>query len=123
MVRALVLVLSAPAVAATLALGGCGYRPPAGTSASAPGYAADYAACDASVPDAVNKRNSKTGLAWFASPVRRWGMIDEGMSACMAEKGWGRVRACTPEELRAGGRSGGLSVTARGVQCADPPKR
>ena len=109
-----------------LLVAGCGYSPPGRTDTQAPGYKADLAACEAATPSAVNARNAKTGLAWFASPVTRWSQIGEGMNACMADKGWGRVRACTAEELRQGNRPGplpsSLVVTARGVQCADPAR-
>lgn len=109
-----------PLLLATLAA--CAYAPPPRTDTASPAYQSDYTACDTAVPDAVNKRNAKTGLAWMASPFTRWGQLDDGMNACMAAKGWGRVRACTPDELRAGNRAGSLVVTARGVQCADPGK-
>lgn len=108
---------------ASALLAGCGYSPAATTDRSSAAYKADFSACDGAVPSAVNKRNAKTGLAWFASPLTRWGQIDDGMNACMAEKGWGRVRACTDDELRAGDRTGSLVVTTRGVQCADPGKQ
>ena len=98
---------------------GCGYSPPGRVDTGSAGYKGDYEACDASVPDSVNKRNAKTGLAWFASPVRRWSQIDAGMGACMADKGWGRTRACTAEELRAGDRARQV-VTSVGVRCVDP---
>ncbi len=105
-----------------LVLAGCGYTPPGGTDTQAPRFKADADACGASAPGAVNARNAKTGLAWFASPVTRWWQIGTAENDCMAGKGWGRVRACTAEELRQGGRTEGLVVTARGVQCADPGK-
>lgn len=109
-------------LAASTLLAACGESPSASTNPGNAAYKTDFAACDGTVPGAVNKRNAKTGLAWFASPITRWGQIDDGMNACMAEKGWGRVRACTQDELRAGNRTGSLVVTARGVQCADPGK-
>lgn len=115
MLRSLVLLAALLATA-------CGYTPPGRVDAASPKYAADLDACDASVPDAVNKRNAKTGHSWFLSPITRWSQIDDGLNACMAGKGWGRVRSCTAEELRSGGRAGGMVVTARGVQCADPGK-
>ncbi len=102
---------------------GCGYTPPPSTDTAAPAYKTDYAACDASVPDAVNKRNAKTGHAWFASPITRWSMLDNGMNECMAGKGWGQLRACTADELKAGNRNGPLVVTARNGQCRDPSVR
>ena len=105
--------------ASVLLLPGCGYSPPPATDTAAPQYEADLDACRASVSKAVNARNAKTGLRWFASGVTRWPDIDEGVSACMATKGYGRIRTCTAEELRTGG--GGRTVTAAGVRCSDPP--
>lgn len=83
-------------------------------------YRVDVEACDASVPEGVDKRNAKTGLAWFGGPVTRWGQIDDAMNACMGGKGWGRVRACTADELRTGSPT--RIVTRSSVQCADPAK-
>lgn len=111
-----------PLLLAAAILAACGYTPPPQANAASPAYKTDYAACDSAVPQAVNRRNAKTGLAWISSPVTRWSQIDDGMNACMAAKGWGRVRACTTNELGAGNRTGSLVVTARGVQCADPGK-
>ncbi len=103
-------------------LAGCGYRPVAQTNTAAPAYHTDLSACeDASATD-VNKRNAKTGLAWFASPVRRWGQIGDATEACMTGKGYGRLRWCTADELRSGARAGNVVVTASGVQCSDPPQ-
>lgn len=81
---------------ATLGLAACARpnqppNPPPGPRADA--YRNDYAACDTSVPNAVDKRNAKTGLAWIASPIRRWGQIADGIDACMAAKGWGNPPA------------------------------
>ncbi len=104
------------------ALAACGSTPkPADARLAA--YQTDAEACDGSVADAVNKRNAKTGLSWFASPVRRWGQIDDGVAACMQGKGWGRTRACTAAELRAGDRSPNLTVTSSGIRCTDPSTR
>lgn len=105
-----------------LLLVGCGYTPPGRTDTESPRYKADLAACEGSVPGAVNRRNAKTGLAWITSPVIRWSQIGDEMNACMDGKGWGRVRACTAEELRQGDRTGSLVVSARGIQCADPAR-
>ena len=98
----------------------CGYSPPPRTDTAAPAYQAAVDGCDASVSSAVDRQNAKTGLAWLASPVRRWSQIGDGVSACMAKKGYGRTRACTPEELRQGNRTPSLVVTASGIECADP---
>ena len=102
------------------ALTACGTRP-APADARAAAYEADSKTCNGSVPDAVDTRNAKTGLSWFASPIRRWGQIDDGVSACMAEKGWGRTRECTAEERRTGART--VTVTAAGIRCTDPATR
>ena len=108
-----------PLVAA-LVVSGCGYTPPGGTNTQSTAYRADLEACDASVPDAVDKRNAKTGLAWFGGPATRWGQIDVAMNACMGAKGWGQIRACTADELRTGAPT--RVVTRQGVRCADPAK-
>jgi hypothetical protein len=102
-------------------LGACGYRPPAQTDTSKPAYEADLDACGDSAASAVNRRSAKTGMAWFSSPVRRWGQIQDEVQTCMAGKGYGRVRWCTEEEMRTGSRSGTVVVTSAGVQCSEPP--
>jgi hypothetical protein len=73
-------------------LGGCGYEPPPGTDRAAPSYKADLGACRDNAASAVNARNAKTAPAWFSSPVRRWGQIDDVVQACMDGKGYGRPR-------------------------------
>ncbi len=100
---------------------GCGYEPPAQADRGAPTYEADLSGCKSTVASDVNKRNAKTGLAWFASPVRRWGQISEGVQTCMVSKGYGQVRWCTDDEIKSGNRSGAVVVTAAGLQCSDPP--
>jgi len=115
MLRALLVV---SAVTGLLAACGSTPRPPGDARTEA--YRTDYDACTSAVPGAVNKHNAKTGLDWFTSPVRRWGQIDDGMSACMAAKGWGRSRACTAEELRAGSAARNLTVGRSGIACTDP---
>ena len=113
--------MARPAIlAAALLLASCSPTPPPGTEGGSPRYLADREACDDAASTAVNKRNAKTGLSWFASPVTRWSQIGDATDACMAEKGWGRIRACTADELRAGGRAGNLVVTAAGARCRDP---
>lgn len=104
-----------------LALAACGYAPPAQTDVSKPAYSADLLACRDTAATDVNARNAKTGLAWFSSPVRRWGQIEDGVQACMAGKGYGRLRWCSDEEIRTGTRAGNLVVTAGGIRCSDPP--
>ena len=112
-----------PMTATLLLLSGCGYSPPPRTDGAAPQdaqrYEADLDKCRDDTATAVNKRNAKTGLAWFASPVTRWGQIGDGVSACMGARGYGRLRVCTAEELRTGG--GSRTVTTAGVRCSDPP--
>ena len=104
-----------------LLLAGCGYEPPAQTDRSTPAYRADLDACHDQAATGVNQRNAKTGLAWFSSPVRRWGQIDDAVQGCMAGKGYGQLRWCSAEEQRAGTRSGNVVVTASGLRCSDPP--
>ena len=106
-------------LASSLLLSGCGYTPPPATNTAVPQYEADLGTCSTSGSKAVNARNAKTGLAWFASPVTRWSQIGDRVSACMADKGYGRTRTCTAAELRTGG--GNRTVTAAGVRCSDPP--
>lgn len=104
-----------------LALAACGYHPPPGTNTGNPAFVADRDACEDQSESAVDKTNAKTGLAWFSSPVRRWGQISDATQSCMAGKGYGRLRWCTADELRSGNRQGNLVVTSTGVQCSDPP--
>ena len=106
-----------------LTLAACGYHPPPQTNTSSPAYIADRDTCEDKAASDVNKTNAKTGLAWFSSPVRRWGQIADATQNCMAGKGYGRLRWCTADELRGGSRQGSVIVTASGVQCADPPTR
>jgi len=53
-----------------------------------PAYQADLAACQAQSTDAVNKRNAKTGLAWFGSPVRAPFQVRPEIRACLKAKGY-----------------------------------
>jgi hypothetical protein len=105
-------------LAATLAA--CGYAPPAHTDTDSPQYQADLDACDSSVPDAVDRNNAKKGLTWLAGALTRWPRIDAAMDKCMADKGWGHVRACTADELRT--HTGNKTVTRDGIRCSDPGK-
>lgn len=109
------------ALLATLAVAACGYRPPAQTNTEAPSYHTDLTACRATARTDTNTQDVKKFLRWVASPVTRWGQIDDALQTCMASKGYGRLRWCTPEELRTGTRSAGVVVTSAGVQCTDPP--
>ena len=104
-----------------LTLSACGYHPPPQTNTASPAYVADRDACEDKSTADVNKTDAKTALAWFGSPFHRWSQIADATQSCMAGKGYGRVRWCTPEELRSGNRQGGMIVTASGVQCSDPP--
>ena len=110
-----------PALLVLVGLAACGYQAPPRTDTASPAFAAARDACEDSAAKQVNQRNAKTGLAWMASPVRRWSQIGDATAACMDGKGFGRVRWCTPEELRNGNRQNGLIVTASGIQCSDPP--
>jgi hypothetical protein len=114
----LVLVAAIP-----VTLAGCGYQPSPRVDTANPAYIADRDACEDKSSGDVNKASAKTGLAWLTSPVRRWGQISDTTQACMASKGYGRVRWCTPEELRSGNHQGNMIVTSSGVQCSDPPTR
>lgn len=100
-----------------LLLQGCGTPPPV-PAAEAPRYEADLDACHANAATAVDARNAKTGLAWFAGPFTRWSRIDDRTAACMGRRGFGMVRSCTAEELRTGG--GNRTVTVAGIRCSDP---
>jgi hypothetical protein len=104
-----------------LGLAACGYEPPAQTDVSTPTYKADLDACQDSAGKDVNARNAKTGLAWFASPVSRWGQIERTTLTCMAAKGYGNLRWCSEDEMRAGSKSGNLVVTSAGIRCSEPP--
>ena len=98
---------------------GCGYSPPPATDTDAPQYEADIDACSTAATKAVDGRNAKKGLTWFAGSVTRWPEIDDRVTACMTGKGYGRTRVCTAEELRTGG--GNRTVTTAGIRCSDPP--
>ena len=102
-------------------LAACGYAPPPQTDTASAPYQTAFDACSASVPDAVDRHNAKTGLAWMAGGITRWSAIDTGMNACMAGKGWGHLRPCTPDELHHGNTTPGLTVTAAGIRCSAPP--
>lgn len=109
------------AIVPLLTLAACGYHPPPQTNTASPAYVADRDACEDKSASDVNKANAKTGLAWFSSPVRRWGQIADTTQACMAGKGYGRLRWCTADELLSGNHQGTVFVTSSGVQCSDPP--
>lgn len=68
---------------------GCyGYEPPVTADRSSSKYQADLASCQSESVDAVNKRNAKTGLDWFSSPVRRPFQIRSAIRACVASRGY-----------------------------------
>ncbi len=72
-----------------LAVTGCyNYEPWVETDRAAPKYQADLAACQETSVDAVNKRNAKSGLDWFSSPVRRPFQIREAIRSCVKAKGY-----------------------------------
>lgn len=72
-----------------LAVAGCyGYAPPVQTDTAAPQYQADLAECQDQSVDAVNKRNAKSGLDWFSSPVRRTFQIRAAIRSCITAKGY-----------------------------------
>lgn len=72
-----------------LAVTGCySYEPRVETDRAVPKYRADLAACQETSVDAVNKRNAKSGLDWFSSPVRRPFQIREAIRSCVKAKGY-----------------------------------
>lgn len=109
------------AIALLASLAACGYTPPPQANTSAPSYRADLDKCEDEATAAVRKQNAKRFLSWLSSPVRRWSQIGDEVQVCMAGKGYGRTRWCTPAELRDASRAGNLVVTATGIQCAEPP--
>jgi len=72
-----------------LAVTGCySYEPRVETDRAAPKYQADLAACQETSVDAVNKRNAKSGLDWFSSPMRRPFQIRAAIRSCIRGKGY-----------------------------------
>ena len=74
-----------------LSVAGCSaYAPamPAGTDVAAPAYQADLQTCQGQSAAAVDKRNARTGLAWFASPVRRPFQVRAEIRTCLRAKGY-----------------------------------
>jgi hypothetical protein len=72
-----------------LAVAGCsGYEPRVDTDRTAAKYQSDLATCQESSADAVDKRNAKTGMDWFSSPVRRPFQIREAIRTCVRAKGY-----------------------------------
>lgn len=71
-----------------LGTAGCvsSYAPAA--QGAGPAYQADLAACQEQSTDAVNKRNAKTGLAWFSSPFRAPFQVRPEIRACLKAKGY-----------------------------------
>ncbi len=77
------------AVIAGVLLTSCSsYAPPMQAERRGPAYDAALAACQEAAPGAVNKRNAKTGLDWFASPIRRPFQIRAEIRACLDTKGF-----------------------------------
>ena len=70
------------------ALGACALDPNVAIGRDVAAYRADVAACRASVGEAVDKENIKTGPAWFASPVRRPFQVRDGVRTCLSAKGY-----------------------------------
>jgi len=76
-----------------LAVAGCaGYEPRVDTDRTAAKYQTELAACQASSAEAVDKRNAKTGLDWFSSPVRRPFQVREAIRSCVRDKGYAVTR-------------------------------
>ena len=72
-----------------LAVTGCySYEPRVDTDRASPKYQAALAACQETSVGAVNKRNAKSGLDWFSSPVRRPFQIREAIRSCVRAKGY-----------------------------------
>ncbi len=53
-----------------------------------PAYQADLATCQEQATTAVNKRNAKTGLAWFSSPFRAPFQVRPEIRDCLKAKGY-----------------------------------
>jgi len=72
-----------------LAVGGCyHYAPAVATQAAGPAYEDDLAACQESGVAAVNARNAKRALNWFASPATRLFQIRTAIRECVRAKGY-----------------------------------
>ena len=76
-------------LAGMLAVAGCvsNYAPALQTAKAGPAYQTDLAACQEQATAAVDKRNAKTGLAWFASPFRRPFQVRPEIRDCLKAKG------------------------------------
>lgn len=77
-------------LAGVLAVAGCvsSYAPTVQGPDAAPGYQKDLAACQEESTAALDKRNAKTGLAWFAAPVRAPFQVRPMIRACLRAKGY-----------------------------------
>ena len=75
-------------LAGLLGCAGCvsSYAP--AVRAPGPAYQADLAACQEQSTAAVDKRNAKTGMAWFASPVRAPFQVRPAIRDCLKAKGY-----------------------------------
>ena len=69
-------------------LAGCGGYAPRVTSTASPTYQTDLVSCQDTSAAEVNRRNAKTGLAWFSSPFRRTFQIHAAIRGCMEAKGY-----------------------------------
>ena len=77
-------------LAGMLAVAGCvsNYAPPLQGAQTGPAYQTDLAACQEQSTAAVDKRNAKTGLAWFASPFRQPFQVRPEIRSCLKAKGY-----------------------------------
>lgn len=71
-----------------LVLSACALDPNVAIGRDVATYRTDLAACRASVGEAVDKENIKTGPAWAASPVRRPFQVRAGVRDCLSAKGY-----------------------------------
>ena len=69
-------------------LGACALDPNVVVERDLAAYRVDLAACRASVGEAVDRENIKTGPAWAASPVRRPFQVRTGVRNCLSAKGY-----------------------------------
>ncbi len=70
------------------AVGACALDPNVIVERDFAAYRADLAACRASVGEAVDRENIKTGPAWAAAPVHRPFQIRAGVRECLSAKGY-----------------------------------
>ncbi len=70
------------------AVGACALDPNVVVGRDLATYRADLAACRASVGEAVDRENAKTGPAWAASPLRRPFQVRACVRDCLSAKGY-----------------------------------